>query len=165
MNGRSFFLTLAAGLLASLAFASSSHAGTVIETYAQIVPNGLGATATDIEVTYSGGTLGSFVSAAAGSIVTAPGDYALTGGGTEVTITFPAASSGYVDFTYTVASGAPTVSQITLSGVVGATFSHPLGVTGGSQLTSVPEPASMALLGIGMAGIFACRRLFKRSAV
>jgi len=30
--------------------------------------------------------------------------------------------------------------------------------------TIVPEPTSMALLGIGMSGFFACRRLFKRRA-
>jgi hypothetical protein len=162
---RSFLLALAAGLLASLAFAPSSHAGSVIETIATIAPNGTGATATDITLTYSGGTLGSFVSAAAGSIVTAPADYVLSGGGTVVTVNFSAASSGFIDFTYTVATGAPTVNQITLSGVSGASLHHPLGVNGGSAISGVPEPASMALLGIGMAGIFACRRLFTRNAV
>ncbi len=30
--------------------------------------------------------------------------------------------------------------------------------------TTVPEPTSMALLGIGMAGFFTYRRLFKRPA-
>jgi len=162
---RSFFLMLAAGLLASLAPVSSGYAGTMIETFAQIVPNGIGGSAKDIELTFTGGTLDGFVSAMPGSIVSTYSP--LSGSTTVVTITFASAeTSGFVDFTYNVGSGAPSVTAITLTDVTGATLSHPLGVVGGSQiLGGVPEPSSMALLGIGMAGFFACRRLFKRNAV
>jgi hypothetical protein len=40
-----------------------------------------------------------------------------------------------------------------------------LGSGFGLQQSSVPEPASLALLGIGMTGFLAFRRLFKRSSV
>jgi hypothetical protein len=67
---------------------------------------------------------------------------------------------------------APTSMAIGLSGVTPS-----LTTSGGSiggftaqnagtfSATIVPEPASMALLGIGMSGLFALRRLFKRPAV
>jgi hypothetical protein len=49
---------------------------------------------------------------------------------------------------------------------VGATGSASISVVqqGFSSQGSVPEPTSMALLGIGMAGFFTFRRLFKRAA-
>jgi hypothetical protein len=42
---------------------------------------------------------------------------------------------------------------------------HVTGVGLGIQQSSVPEPTSLALLGIGMSGFFAFRRFFKRTSV
>ena len=36
---------------------------------------------------------------------------------------------------------------------------------GYSSTTVIPEPTSMALLGIGLSGLFTLRRLFKRTSV
>jgi len=50
---------------------------------------------------------------------------------------------------------------ILVGGSAGATVSI---INQGFSSTSIPEPASMALLGIGMTGFLAFRRLFKRAA-
>ncbi len=39
------------------------------------------------------------------------------------------------------------------------------GTGGFSEAASVPEPTSMALLGIGMTAVFAFRRYFKRNTI
>jgi len=50
---------------------------------------------------------------------------------------------------------------ILVGGSAGATVSI---INQGFSSTTIPEPTSMALLGIGMAGFFTYRRLFKRTA-
>ncbi len=45
------------------------------------------------------------------------------------------------------------------------TYRFAQSVTDVAAITSVPEPSSMALIGIGMSGLFALRRLFKRPSV
>jgi hypothetical protein len=158
MTKRSFFLTLAAGLLASVAFATPSQAGTEYVLKAQFDLTPAGSTATDITVTLTGAVpLGM-------APYTTTGGATASGAGDVITLTFAATGAGsYVtDF---MGNSGLLISAITspaLSGVVPAT-----GVTGTGlnvTISSVPEPSSMALLGIGMTGFLAFRRLFKRTS-
>jgi hypothetical protein len=160
MTKRSLFLTVAAGLLASVAFATPSQAGsTTVTTTISFSVTSPG-TASDVEVTYTPGvdpvTLGT---APSGVTLTAdPGGLANT-----VEAAFSPAASGSFSFTFTTATPGPiTFSSASLTGVTsGSTGNLSVNVSS----TAVPEPASMALLGIGMAGFLAFRRLFKRHAI
>ena len=62
-----------------------------------------------------------------------------------------------------------TVTLTTTSGSLAATLNNPalsvIGAGFGLHESAVPEPASLALLGIGMTGFLAFRRYFKRNAV
>jgi hypothetical protein len=168
MRRSAFFLALAAGLVASLAFTSPSHAGSLlIETGVTITPNGTGGTAGDVEITYVDGTLATgapLAGSISGSLASDVSSITSTGSTVTIDFTTPTTGGGLI-FEYDVASGSPTVGSFNLSDTTGSTFLNPIGLSVGSQLTSaVPEPASFALLGIGMAGFFAYRRLFKRNA-
>jgi hypothetical protein len=174
MMKRSFFLSLAAGLLASLAFTTPSEAGAIVTT--SLLWTGLSPAATSITLDYS---------AATGPI----SDLTLIGGsptptpplgpgsvvGDEITLNFsPGAASGFLVFTFesSVSDSIPLnmVGEIiTLNGIT----AQPGGQTGpstslGARLafsTAVPEPSAFGLLGIGMTGLLAFRRLFKRVSV
>ena len=162
---RSFFRTLAAGLLASLAFATSSQAGTVVTTNVDFgLPTPVTAQST-VVINYSAATgpitgLGNFISSAPVTIAQTGVD--------QVTLTYsPAATSAFTSFQFTSSVSFPSApGSITVSGVTATPGPGSLITTGLSySLGAVPEPTSMALLGIGMTGFLAFRRLFKRTSV
>jgi hypothetical protein len=166
MMKRSVFLSLAAGLVASLAFVTPSHAEFITSVS---LTNNTPVAVGDLETTWSG-TGGSIIDV----VVTTPaGSSSSVVGGNTIDITFPGVNSlavgGSVAFTFESAT-APTFVSGTWSLDIGGTefFTtvvprrDDLVVT--SQTVAVPEPSAMALLGIGMAGFFTYRRLFKRPA-
>jgi hypothetical protein len=95
----------------------------------------------------------------------------VVGGNTvDITFTNPLASGGLVSFNFQT-----TTSPIGFGGGTwsfetpnGTKFTTPIDPARDhlqfSTVATVPEPTSMALLGIGMASFFTYRRLFKRPA-
>jgi hypothetical protein len=166
MTKRSLFLTLAAGLLASMAFATPSQAASTLVTENLVfgVPTPLATGLTAIDFTYAGtGTIsdlqlqGSLPNTASVKMISANEievDYsaATTQAATQFTFV---SSTAFVD-----APGTISVTSVTTT-PAGATIKDFLSF----NINSVPEPNSMALLGIGMTGFLAFRRLFKRSSV
>jgi len=167
MTKRSLFLTLAAGLIASMAFATPSQAASTIVTTNLVfgVPTPLATGLTAIDITYSG----------AGSI----SDLTLQGGlpsgvasvkmvgANEIEVDYSSATTAaatqftFVSSTpYAIAPGTISVTSVTTT-PPGATIKDFLSF----NINSVPEPSSMPLLRIGMTGFLAFRRLFKRSSV
>jgi len=170
MMKRSFFLSLAAGLVASLAFTGPSQAGYVVETVAEFSQGTGSAKAADFEITYSGLVSGPF------TIKSASGGFAgvtPTASGDIVTFNFSGASTGgSVDFTFTTSNAGLSLVSYSPTGVTNSTPLAPLGSSAGAQLTgggvqttAVPEPSTMGLLGIGMTGFLAFRRFLKRTKV
>jgi len=172
MNKR--MLSLAAGLLASLALAMPSHAGSIITTGTAGDESGFtvsGGTATNVEIFYSlgaGGSINNLVTTASGgmagaTVTTTP----LGGGDWELAFTNFAAGA--------VSSGNFTVAFTTQNdpSFVGSTINVSLsglttGISGKSihadyvVSSAVPEPSSIALLGIGLSGFIAFRRRFSK---
>jgi hypothetical protein len=174
MMKRSFFLSMAAGLLASLAFTTPSEAGAIVTT--SLLWSGLSPAPTSITVDFSTAT---------GPI----SDLTLIGGsptptpplgpgsvvGEDITLNFsPAAPSGFLVFTFE-SSVSDSIPLNMVGNVITITSltAQPGGQTGPSTSlatrlsfsTAVPEPPAFALLGIGMTGLLAFRRLFKHVSV
>jgi hypothetical protein len=157
MMNRSLVMSVAAGLLASLAFAAPSNAGsiTVIGTWS--VP---GATATELDFIFSGPVtaITSFNGAPtpnAPTITPPPPN--------EVVFTYtPGVVGGALTFTVET-SGVFLTGEVNGASIVGTPTDVNFNFRAAPSV--IPEPASIALLGIGMTGFFAFRRLFKRNVV
>jgi len=164
MSKRSFFLTLAFAALASVAFATPSHAGSVTITTDVTFNVSGGGTANDVTVTYAPSVdpigSGSLMITKMGGL----SGLTISETTSTVTVNFTAqtATTSTLEWTFTSAT-TPTMFNASLSGV-------PSGDTGtvSASVTplapTIPEPTSIALLGIGMTGFFAFRRLFKRTS-
>jgi hypothetical protein len=158
-----FFLALALTGVLGFAFASPAQASIVTVDTGFVV---VGGTATDLEITFTltGGSVGPITPIAAGGLS------GLTYGtvGDTVTLTF-AASAGTtpaftalpVEFSFTTDATAVTIATVSVTGSTGSA------AFGGGRVAigTVPEPASLALLGIGMTGFLAFRRYFKKTSV
>lgn len=171
MRKQSLFLALAAGLLVNLAFVTSSQAGSTVLTVDSLlgtIPSGV-TSITGVEVTFSG------VPSFSDLTVVVPKGATASVSGDTVDITIPSnASDGYMKlgqavvwFTFAVPTNAALGVQATstLWQTNGAAGPAAAGGTSAVLLDppQVPEPASMSLLGIGMAGLVAFRRYFRRN--
>jgi hypothetical protein len=176
MMKRSFLLAAAAGLVASIAFATPSHAaGTIVTTNVSYGSPTNTVALTDIDIFYAGaGTISGSPTfngfAFNSSSVTFPPvtiisiangwDVHIAAGATLLTGSFKFNSST----DYAIAPSTITVSSVSTlptghAGQVTTALAFNIGAS------SIPEPSSVALLGIGMTGFLAFRRLFKRTPV
>jgi hypothetical protein len=169
---RQMFL-LSAALAAVLSLASTTQAGSVVETGYDVAHPGNfaitgGGTATDISISYYLG---------AGATITSTPVITTSIAGVMSTITPVTAAGLYsielynfnsASMSFTIKfdeSNAPSAYQgvlSSLSGVSGTVDTSSTNVGALVSTSAVPEPSSIALLGIGISGFIAFRRRFSR---
>ena len=154
-----FLMGMALAMFASLALAAPSHAGSIL-TEATLYATS-GGSVNDLTVTYN-------VPITSGSIFVLPSTTVTVTGTTytsdSVTITFTSVTAPpdrLLDFTLATTSAGPFTA---ISSEFSGNFSSYVAGIAVSNAT-VPEPASLALLGIGMTGFLAFRRFFKKTSV
>jgi hypothetical protein len=170
MNKR--MILLAAALIASLAFATPTHAASTDYQDITIINLTGGATFGDVTVTFGGVTSFDAGSVSVSVSSTAPpgsyaGSFLVGANSVEVFFTQPVSA---VDMNINFSDGTDPILQV-LSGQANLSLSSPLGTPGTGSLAStrvivandtVPEPSSFGILGIGISGFFAYRRVAKR---
>jgi len=171
MNKR-FFLALALTGVLGLACATPAQAAsTLVTTHAGFLVSPPGSNATEMDIVYTLGGGGTITSAAATVGLNTGGLAGLTYtlvGTNEIDIHFAATTgtsplfpSEPLQFSFFTNATTVGVASVTVKGGNGT------GAAVGAfvSLSSVPEPASLALLGIGMTGFLAFRRFFKKTSV
>jgi len=170
MTKRSIFLIAAFGLMAILASGTPSQAGSVtLDSMLNPIPSGV-TSITELDITLtatvpvSGLTLVTPLPSTGASVSSS-----VVGSDTVIKVMVPSLVSGawigIFGQAYTSVKFTTTASTVAVQSTEWKTNAGNKAGTTQVYVASVPEPASMALLGIGMAGFFAFRRFFnKRNA-